>query len=249
MTEEITRIEYFDRKVNNDIPNTTDITDWLSGSIQTVFPTKITQLYVDESKYKEVHELTRPKIYSHLEYLQSKGLIQDKEAFNLFNAKTDGYTSFYGQSLLEIDSFHPVINLIHESIYRSMNKFHGSNDYLIHMDSCWFTVYKQGQSVPSHTHPGSYLSGVYYFDAQDDCGDIVFKDPIGCMKDMMLNLSPMKVMDSHAVTAVKPKTGMILLFPSWLPHETKPNPHEDKDRIIFSFNLHLIPKQEPKFKY
>lgn len=250
MTEEITRAEFFDNDPRaHEIGEDDKINDWLEGSVQPVFPTRIGKFHVSEEKYSSIHNDIKPKIYSHLEYLKKKGLIQDKESYNLFDAKKDGWTSFYGRSLLEMPEFYPIINLIHETIYRSMNHAHGSNDYLIEMNSCWFTVYEQNQCVPFHTHPGSYLSGVYYFQAEGDCGDIVFKDPIGCMKDMVMNSSPMKVMDSYGVLAIRPRTGTLLLFPSWLPHETRPNPHDDKDRIIFSFNLHLGTKTKPKFKY
>lgn len=245
----VTRIEYFDSKPQfAHIETDVEINDWIEGSIQSAFPSKITKVRINESKYQSVHEDIEPKIYSHLEYLKEKKLIQEKETYNLFNAKTDGWTSYYGEPLVSIPKFKPIIDLFQESIYRTFNFFHGNNDYLIGMESCWFTVYEEGQYVPSHTHPGSFISGVYYFKAEENCGDIVFKDPIGCMKDMMINPSPMKVMNSYSVLAIKPTTGMMLLFPSWMPHETKPN-LSGEDRIIFSFNLHLHPKSKINFRY
>lgn len=251
MSEEktITRADLFDKKPQfAHIEKDFEIHDWIDGSLQSIFPSKMMKMKVDESKYKEVHEIIEPKIYSHLEYLKEKRLIQDKESYNLFNATTDGWTSFYGEPLISKPEFKPIIDLFQETIYRSFNFFHGNNDYLIGMESCWFTVYEQEQFVPSHTHPGSNISGVYYFKAEENCGDIVFKDPIGCMKDMILNHTPMKVMDGYSVLAIKPTTGTMILFPSWMPHETKPN-KSGEDRIIFSFNLHLHPKQKPNFRY
>ena len=229
---------------SHDIVTDEKINNWLDGNVQSVFPTRIGIFHVSKEKYSPIHDAIKPEIYSHLKYLKNKKLIQDKESYTLFNAKKDGWTSFYGNSLLEIPQFYPIVDLIYETLYRSTNKLYGSDDYLIHIDSCWFTVYEQGQSVPSHNHTGSYLSGVYYFQAEEGCGDIIFKDPIGGMKEMVPNSSPMKIMDSYGVINIKPRTGMLLLFPSWLPHETRPNPYDDKDRIIFSFNLHLTQRPD-----
>jgi len=208
-----------------------------------LFSSRVMRMQVSESKYSSIHEKIEPRIYSHLEYLISKGLIQKGNNPAYFNAKTDGYTSFYGENLLRLVKFNPIRDLIAETILESFSFFGSKKDFNLNIGNLWFTVYKRGQCVPWHTHPGSYLSGAYYFKVDDDpekCGPIFFKDPIGELKQMVLNRSSFPIMDPPNHTFIIPKTGSLFLFPSWLPHKTNPN-LSDSDRIIFSFNIMLEP--------
>lgn len=80
---------------------------------------------------------------------------------------------------------------------------------------------------PTHYHPNSFLSGVFYF---GDGGDICFKDPVD------KRLSQLMVQNELDVYHMchTPKRGLLLVFPSWLHHGTKNN-HTDK-RWSMSFN-------------
>lgn len=100
----------------------------------------------------------------------------------------------------------------------------------------WTTIYPTGCWVPEHNHSNSHLSGVFYVKAPKNCGDIVFHDPSWVAKTMCINNSALSfpaVQTKHPQT---PEPGMMILFPSWLPHRTMPNGSQE-DRIIISFNL------------
>ena len=86
---------------------------------------------------------------------------------------------------------------------------------------------------PLHSHTGD-LSGVIYLDIPETMptskeeGNIAFTH--GVYHPQSLNfLGP---------RSYKPKSGDILLFPSWLTHFVYPT-HTDTKRIIISFNLNL----------
>lgn len=100
----------------------------------------------------------------------------------------------------------------------------------------WTTIYPHGAFVPEHVHSNSHISGVFYAKAPKDCGEIVFHDPSWVAKTMfMTNNVPVF---PNVCTKYKQEVedGMMVLFPSWLPHRTLAN-RSDEDRIIVSFNL------------
>lgn len=86
-----------------------------------------------------------------------------------------------------------------------------------------------------HNHPISMLSGVYYIKAPENCGDIVFRDPREVRQMTML---PLKRQNRWTYQRVfyHPREGRLLIFPSWLLHEVKPN-LSDEERICVSFNI------------
>eukprot|EP00392_Amoebophrya_sp_AT5.2_P016410 g16671.t1 len=113
----------------------------------------------------------------------------------------------------------------------------------------WFSVQSPGGWHAGHTHSGEYVCGVYYVqtaDAEDDenpddgdleaastTGALRFEDPRGQGRPFGREV------------LFKPKSGQLVLFPSWLTHAALPSLstssassiHHDKRRIILAFNL------------
>ena len=92
-----------------------------------------------------------------------------------------------------------------------------------------------GQHSPSHFHQNSIVSGVFYISVEEDDG-IVFTDPNAKLKDMIkFKIEEYNIWNSS--TWYLPSiTNELMLFPSWLDHQVKPNPKATKDRISISFN-------------
>ena len=96
----------------------------------------------------------------------------------------------------------------------------------------WAIVNSSGDYNMPHTHPKSDMSSVYYVDvgnAEDDkrSGAIVFLDPRGGIVNMSQVL--VKADDFYRrmygggnIETIKPHTGLLLLFPSWLTHSVLP---------------------------
>jgi uncharacterized protein (TIGR02466 family) len=107
----------------------------------------------------------------------------------------------------------------------------------LELATCWIIVNGKFASGAVHCHPHSFLSGVYYVRAPDNCGDIFFQDP-----------RPAAIMGSCPVTehapwtvrqiSYRPLSGGMLIFPSWLYHGVEPN-LSDESRVSVSFNLRL----------
>lgn len=104
----------------------------------------------------------------------------------------------------------------------------------------WININEPMNYNAPHDHGGGLFSGAYYVNAEDDMGDITFITPIGahtfCISgNLVKTFNPF----NSNVQTVKPKTGTLVLFPSWLVHYTGPN-LSNKNRISISFNSHMV---------
>ena len=100
----------------------------------------------------------------------------------------------------------------------------------------WAAVNRKGHYNTTHVHPMSTWSGTYYVEAGDEAPEapgaqLEFSHPISA--------SPMGFFPGILPSArlVKPETGMIILFPSYLQHSVRMYGGE-KPRICVAFNAH-----------
>ncbi|MDB5984953.1 MAG: hypothetical protein JWR16_6 [Nevskia sp.] len=106
---------------------------------------------------------------------------------------------------------------------------------------CWFHITRSGGYVSAHTHPMASWSGVYCVSPGDttstrDNGVLRFLDarPQG---NMYLDVGNARMRRPYGSGSVnyKLKSGQLLLFPSYLVHETSPYVGKD-ERITVAFN-------------
>ena len=144
---------------------------------------------------------------------------------------THGVTSFNStESLNQLPEWSNVTAFI-EDFSATMLSSIGRDD--VKLTKMWTTIYPQGAFMPEHVHSNSLFSGVFYAKAEPQCGEIVFHDPAWVAKTM----SSKDGYHSHdAKYKVAPETGLMVIFPAWLPHRTLPN-RSSEDRIMISFNL------------
>jgi uncharacterized protein (TIGR02466 family) len=111
----------------------------------------------------------------------------------------------------------------------------------------WANVNRTGGANVRHIHGGALWSGTFYVDdggiagAPDHGGGLELWDPRGGLPVMVAAhatiLTPGSVNAGFAEVHY-PKTGQLLLFPSWLPHSVQPYRGSDV-RISIAFNLNL----------
>jgi uncharacterized protein (TIGR02466 family) len=101
----------------------------------------------------------------------------------------------------------------------------------------WAAVNRRGHYNVTHVHPMSTWSGTYYVDAGDEPADatgavLEFSHPI--------TASPMTFFPGILPSArlVRPETGMIILFPSYLQHSVRMYGGQ-RPRICVAFNAHV----------
>ncbi|MEK9673298.1 MAG: tetratricopeptide repeat protein [Rhodospirillaceae bacterium] len=97
--------------------------------------------------------------------------------------------------------------------------------------NCWGNVYDRDGRQLVHYHPTAYLSGVYYpslpADMDPDEGGIEFGRAFHMFQSK----------DEPPVRIIRPREGMMVMFPSYFGHQTIPVTSSDQPRISFAFDL------------
>ena len=106
----------------------------------------------------------------------------------------------------------------------------------VKLTNSWINFQKKGSSLLSHKHPGNSISGVMYLAVDDQSSPIVFTNP----NPFIGYSSRIGNTDYNAeYSALKPKTGSCIIFPSWLSHSSGTHINESKERIALSFNADI----------
>ena len=85
----------------------------------------------------------------------------------------------------------------------------------LYLSNNWAQLYNKNDTHATHTHPNSILSGILYL---SETG------------------SPTIFYDRNFSNYKNPvEKNVLILFPSWIPHEVRPLP-SDENRLIISFN-------------
>jgi uncharacterized protein (TIGR02466 family) len=108
-------------------------------------------------------------------------------------------------------------------------------DIEIYITQSWLNVTKPGGYHHEHRHSNSILSGVFYVETEK--GDhISFVDPNAEVKDMIKFEQREWNMWNSITTTFDVVENELVLFPSWLHHQVRPNEIATKDRISLAFN-------------
>jgi uncharacterized protein (TIGR02466 family) len=111
----------------------------------------------------------------------------------------------------------------------------------------WANVNGPGDANICHYHPGAFWSGTYYVDdggcASDETlgGEFEMLDPRGAGPGMYAPTLKFAGEDGQSVGAaetIRPKPGLLFLFPSWLFHQVRPY-RGTALRISIAFNLSI----------
>ena len=113
--------------------------------------------------------------------------------------------------------------------------------------NAWANVNRESHGNEFHTHPGAFWSGCYYVDdggvGADPAlgGQFEIQDPRGVAPAMYAPALAFAVPGGQSCGAselVSPRSGMILMFPSWLSHAVRPYAGNGT-RISVAFNFSL----------
>ena len=122
-----------------------------------------------------------------------------------------------------------IVGLCHEYM-----AFHSYKRHDLEITGMWYNVQKKGQSHHPHTHPNTYLSGVFYLQSDPRCPPIVFTDS--------RNIG--SILPAHSDDTVhnaiswnyRPVANSVIIFPSSLQHYVASS-QSDTHRISVSFNV------------
>jgi uncharacterized protein (TIGR02466 family) len=114
----------------------------------------------------------------------------------------------------------------------------------------WANISASGSANQYHFHPGSFWSAVAYVDdgyqgSEDPAlgGELLLLDPR--MPMIRMTAPDLRMTDGDGKLqpneiAVRPGTGLLLLFPSWLQHAVRPF-HGTGTRVSVAINLVAVP--------
>lgn len=159
-----------------------------------------------------------------------------------------GVAEFIKHNLTEskFDFFHSKEPVIHETIKwisecmkATLNTIHGSEEnYQIGFNETWYHITRTNGMHDTHKHPNCSWCGVFYLDPGDgEDGWTSFVTPID---STYLDYGNRFLNDTALI--MKPKEGLLILFPSYLAHGQKLYTGK-KDRIVVAFNMtvHEVP--------
>jgi uncharacterized protein (TIGR02466 family) len=128
-----------------------------------------------------------------------------------------------------IDTINKMLLSVHQSMGLKV-------EFPSYIQGSWINVNPPNSYNLRHLHPRSLFSGVYYLKIPSgDSGDLIFyRDHV------VLSYLPSYIVEewndmTSGMATYKPKTNMLLIFPSWLEHSVTANLTDD-DRISISFN-------------
>lgn len=113
----------------------------------------------------------------------------------------------------------------------------GVPPFRLEFERAWVNVFAPGAMEAQHSHDGSLLSASYYVEAPENCGDLVFPDPVGARRaHRAFTGTTGKAYFTQPDIAFKPQAGRMVMFESWAEHSVQCN-KSDRPRISLAFNL------------
>jgi len=122
-----------------------------------------------------------------------------------------------------------------EALWKQSGKF-GTLDLVPTLVNAWTITQSENSYQVTHTHPFGHISGNIYLELPEFNNDNAETD--GCISFVFDR--PADVQGVRFVH-VKPELGMMLIFPSWLPHQVYPWQGTGKRRVI-AWDCQLLPQ-------
>ena len=133
------------------------------------------------------------------------------------------------ENLLHINEFEDIRKAIEERLDEYCDDVGLER---VDIGKAWINDQAQEGYVASHRHELSIVSGAYYPIVEEGSASIVFESPIRTPR--MSEIHNKATNFTADKMEFEPKSGMLILFPSWLYHYSLPN--KTANRVTISFN-------------
>jgi uncharacterized protein (TIGR02466 family) len=104
------------------------------------------------------------------------------------------------------------------------------------LDSLWANLLKSGGHHSGHIHPHSMISGTLYVEVPAGSGAIRFEDPRMPLMMSAPPRAPEAPEELKPFVTVEPRSGLLMMWESWLRHEVLPGTGRG-ERLSISFNF------------
>jgi uncharacterized protein (TIGR02466 family) len=178
-----------------------------------------------------LRDATRAKVAV---YLETDGARRDVALAPVESVET----SYYNEKISVLEDAKLVE--LKDTVLRAGNSFVeglGLAPIPLEIERAWINVFRPGAQEAQHSHDGSLLSATYYVETPENCGDLVFPDPVDARRAhrAFTKTSGTSVLTMPNV-GFKPQAGRLVMFESWVPHSVQCN-KSDKVRISLAINL------------
>lgn len=148
----------------------------------------------------------------------------------------DGNTTSINNNLFESAELAEVARFCEESLQQYFKEVYApKHDVTPYITQSWANYTKKGQWHHKHGHPNSFISGVFYVQAQKDIDKIYFYK--NGYQQIKLPTDNYNLYNSDSWW-LGVETGQLILFPSHLTHMVQ-TVQTDETRISISFNTFL----------
>ena len=148
----------------------------------------------------------------------------------------DGNTTSVNNNLFESAELAEVARFCEESLQQYFKEVYApKHDVIPYITQSWANYTKKGQWHHKHEHPNSFISGVFYVQAQKDIDKIYFYK--NGYQQIKVPTESFNLYNSESWW-LGVETGQLILFPSHLTHMVQ-TVEKDKTRISISFNTFL----------
>jgi uncharacterized protein (TIGR02466 family) len=157
---------------------------------------------------------------------------------------------YTNDNLNSLDEFQNLTQLIDSHATKFLENIVGIDKNDCKMTGMWANMYEGTGDHEIHQHPNSFISGVFYVQIPEcnNKGNLLIVDPRSAKNMMYANFKKHTSLSDRMIE-IEPKTGLLLLFPSWLEHGvSKFIGNFDQKRIGISFNYQLIKCSRPTMK-
>jgi len=198
----------------------------ITAQLKYVFPVGIFHYEVSENIRAEINEKIYLFIQKNPDYASMSNGEVVKTSYN--RQKND----FIGDAGL---------NMLFSEIMTACQGYMEAQNVFVSADvsvNSWLNIFEPNAVESVHEHFGSFLSGCYYVKTPESSGEIVFKQE-ATRRAWAAEYTQLLGMDFGGIAGDflhQPKSGDLLVFPSWLPHEVMRN-RSNKNRISVAFNL------------
>jgi len=176
-----------------------------------------------------------PVYFSTLERALTKKELKTIDAYKAKTHQIEGNTSSNDNYVLENKTLKNLKEDLQKRVIDYFDKvICTSNSITPYITQSWISFTETNQFHHRHFHSNSYISGVFYIDAQKEVDSITFCKPHA---DETIKLNVTKYNPFNSTTYLFPvETGNIFLFPSFLYHGVDKKKGTNT-RISLSFNV------------
>lgn len=192
------------------------------ANIDLIFPTvvyKAENILEEDYRNKLIHESYN---------LQEK--IPNQADVNKWNCKI--YTNYGNNELQNNSLYDSILHEIGFHVNHFAQELNSNATY--NLENAWLNIATKDNFQEHHRHAGACFSAVYYLQAPEGSGDLIFENPAGFMPQL-LNLSDVGLLNENS-HSYKPVENSLIIFRSHIQHMVALGSNT-KERISIAANF------------